>query len=157
MRRFPCRYIDSLKSPDGRLLQSNREMHDAFRVPICDRFASYPDLSLQEFRSYLADFLRLGEAEAASYRDVITECKVHDELNQVGFNKSLGQDGLPYEVYLRLPHMFVPILTDVFNHWFLQGAIPGSVTKGVIILLKKGGNLLSFLLRCGTRPYERGT
>ena len=35
--------------------------------------------------------------------------------------------------------MFVPILTDMFNHWFDQGAIPGSVTKGVITLLKKGG------------------
>ena len=35
--------------------------------------------------------------------------------------------------------MFVPILTDVFNHWLNQGAIPGSVTKGVITLLKRGG------------------
>ena len=28
--------------------------------------------------------------------------------------------------------MFVPILTDMFNHWFTHGAIPGSVTKGVM-------------------------
>ena len=35
--------------------------------------------------------------------------------------------------------MFVHILTDVFNHWFAQGAIPGSITKGVITLLKKEG------------------
>ena len=41
-------------------------------------------------------------------------------------------------VYLRLPHMFVPILTDMFNDWFAQGAIPGSITKSVITLLKKG-------------------
>ena len=34
--------------------------------------------------------------------------------------------------------MFVPILTEVFNHWFAQRAIPGNFTKGVIILLKKG-------------------
>ena len=34
--------------------------------------------------------------------------------------------------------MFVPILTDMFNHWFAQGAISGSVTKSVITLLKKG-------------------
>ena len=31
------------------------------------------------------------------------------------------------------------VLMDMFNHWFAQGAIPGSVTKGVITLLKKGG------------------
>ncbi len=59
-------------------------------------------------------------------------------LKQVGLNKSPGLDGLPYEVNLRMSHMFVPILTDMFNHWFAQGAIPGSVTKGVITLLKKG-------------------
>ena len=34
--------------------------------------------------------------------------------------------------------MFVPILMDMFNHWFAQGAIPGSITKGVITLPKKG-------------------
>ena len=32
----------------------------------------------------------------------------------------------------------MPFLMDMFNHWFVQGAIPGSVTKGVITLLKKG-------------------
>ncbi len=53
--------------------------------------------------------------------------------------RSLVLDGLPYEVYLRMSYMFVPILTDMFNHWFAQGAIPGCVTKGVITLLKKGG------------------
>ena len=94
---------------------------------------------LQLSCSYLADFPRLGVAEAASCEGVVTECKVHDALKQVGLNKSPGLDGLPYEVYLRMSHMFVPILTDMFNHWFAQGAIPGSVTKGVITLLKKGG------------------
>ena len=34
--------------------------------------------------------------------------------------------------------MFVPILADMFNHWFIQGTIPDSITKGVITLLKKG-------------------
>ena len=82
---------------------------------------------------------RLEVAEAASCEGVVTECEVRDALKQVGFNKSPGLDGLPYEVYFRMSHMFVPILTDVFNHWFAQGAIPGCVTKGVITLLKKGG------------------
>ena len=70
---------------------------------------------------------------------MIAECEVFGALKQVGFKKSPEVDGLPYEVYLRLPHMFVPILTDMFNHWFAQGDIPGSVIKGVITLLKKGG------------------
>ena len=67
---------------------------------------------------------------------MVTECKVCDAFKQVSLNKSPGLDGLLYEVYLGL---FVPILTDMFNHWFTQGAIPGSIIKGVITLLKKGG------------------
>ena len=134
VRRFPDRYIDSVKTPDRWLLRSSGKMGDAFRVHFRDRFARCPDLPLQVFRSYLADFPRLGTVEAASCEGVVT-----DALKQVGLNKSPGLDGLPYEVYLRMSRMFVPILTDMFNHWFALGAIPGSVTKGVITLLKKGG------------------
>ena len=139
VRRFPDRYIDSVKSPDERVLRTNREIRDVFRAHFRDRFARCPDLPLQDFRSYLADIPRLGAAEAASCEGVITECEVCDALKQVGFDKLPRLDSLPYEVYLRLPHMLMPILTDVFNHWSAQEAIPGSVTKGVITLLKKGG------------------
>ena len=139
VRRFPDRYIVSVKAPDGRLLRSSREIRDAFRAHFRGRFARCTDLPIREFRSYLADFPRLGAAEAAGCEGVVAECEVRDALKQVGLNKSPGLDGLPYEVYLRMSHMFVPILTDMFNHWFAQGAIPGSVTKGVITLLKKGG------------------
>ena len=60
VRKFPGRYIDSVKSPDGRVLQPNRKMHDAFRVHFRDRFARCPNLLLQEFCNYLADFRRRG-------------------------------------------------------------------------------------------------
>ena len=120
-------------------MQSTREIRDAFRAHFRDRYARCTDLPRREFRNYLADFPRLGAAEAASCEGVVTECEVRDALKQVGLNKSPGLDGLPYEVYLRMSHMFVPILTDMFNQWFAQGAIPGSITKGVITLLKKGG------------------
>ena len=137
--RVPNRYIDSVKNPDERLLQSSRKMRVAFWVHFRDHFARCADLLFREFCSYLADFPCLGVAEAASCEGVVTECEVRDALKKVGLNKSPGLDGLPYEVYLRMSHMFVPILMDMFNHWFTQGAISGSVTKGVITLLKKGG------------------
>ena len=35
--------------------------------------------------------------------------------------------------------LHVLILTDIFNPWFVQQAIPGSVTKGMMTLLKKCG------------------
>ena len=87
---------------------------------------------VQGFCSYLADFFRLQEGEEARV------WLLNAKSVRCWSNKSLGLDSLPHEVYLRLPYMFVPILTDMFNHWFAQRAIPGSVIKGVITLLKKG-------------------
>ena len=139
LRTFLCRYIECVNALDGRVLKSSREIREAFQTHFRDRFARCSDLQAQEFRSCLADFPRLGEAEAASCEGAVTEGEVRSALKQVGLNKSPGLDSLPYEVYLRMSHMFVPILTNVFNHWLVQGAIPGSITKGVITLLKKEG------------------
>ena len=136
--RFPCQYIEFVKYLDGCTLQLNHEMREAFWAHFQDCFACCPDLPVQDFHNYLADFPRLGEAEVASCEGMVTECEVCNVLKQVSLNKLPRLDGLPYEVYLKMSHMFDPILTDMFNHWFAQGAIPGSITKGVITLLKKG-------------------
>ena len=138
LRRFPGRYIECVKSLDMCELRSNREIREAYRTHFRERFARCPDLQVQEFRNYLADFQRLEEMETASYEGVVTECEVLSALKQVGLKKSLGLDGLPYEVYLRMSHVFVSILTDMSNDLFAHGAIPGSITKSVITLLKKG-------------------
>ena len=138
LRRYTDRYIEFVKFPDGRMLRSNRKMCKAFRVHFRHHFARCADLPVQEFHHYLTDFPRPGVVEAASFEGLDMECEVHNALKQVGLDKSPGLDGLPYEVYLRMLHMLVPIMTDVFNHLFAQGAIPGSITWGVITLLKKG-------------------
>ena len=78
--RFSSRYIDFIKSSDAHVLRSNPEIHDAFRAHFCGRFIRCPDLPLQEFRSYLVDFLHLGATEEASCDYVVTECEVFDAL-----------------------------------------------------------------------------
>ena len=114
------------------MLRFNREIRKAFQVHFCDCFARLLDIPLQEFRTYLADFSSLLKITG-----LVTKREVRDALKQVGFNKSPVFDGLAYEVYLRMSHTFVPILTDVFNRWFAQGAISTSITTEVITLLKK--------------------
>ena len=113
-------------------------MCEAFSAHFRDRFARCPGLSVQEFCSDLANISRLREAEAASCEGLVMRspwCVEAGRPQQIVRTKMV----YPYEVYFRLLHMFVPILTDIFNHWFARGAIPGSVTKGVVTLLKKGG------------------
>ena len=95
---FPFRVVECVKSPDGHVLKSNREMRAAFRAHIRDRFAHCPHSSFQEFRCYLTDFPRLQEAEVASCEGVVTECKFRDSLKQVGLSKSPWLDGLPFKV-----------------------------------------------------------
>ena len=60
LRRFPCRYIECVNAPDGRVLKSNREIREAFRTHFRDRFARCPDLQAQEFRDYLPTSPALG-------------------------------------------------------------------------------------------------
>ena len=77
------------------------------------------DLPFQGFRSYLVDFPCLHETEVTSCEELVTECDVRNAFKHVVLNKSPGLDGLPYEVYLRMSHIFVSILTDMFNYWFV--------------------------------------
>ena len=139
MRRFPGRYIDSIKSPDGRLLWSNREICDAFWTHFRDRFARCPDLPLQGFCSYLADFPRLGAAKAVSCEGVNTECEVCDALKQVGLKKSPGLDGLPTKCTWSC-RTCLCLFWRIFSNVGLSRELSlVSVTKGMITLLKKGG------------------
>ena len=46
VRKFPSRDFVSVKSPNGRVRQSNREIREAFRVHFRDRFACCTDLPL---------------------------------------------------------------------------------------------------------------
>ena len=52
VRRFLFQHIESFKSPNGRVLSSNRVMRDTFQPNFRDRFARCPDLPVQEFRRY---------------------------------------------------------------------------------------------------------
>lgn len=59
------------------------------------------------------------------------------ELKRVASAKSSVLDGLPFELYLRLSHIFVSILTVVLNKWFRQGSIHARIYRGVITVLEK--------------------
>ena len=63
-------------------------MLGAFQAHFRDLFACCPDLPVQVFRSYLADFPRPREAEGASCESLVTECEVRDALKQVGLNRT---------------------------------------------------------------------
>ena len=81
VQRFLSRYIDSVKSADGCVLESNRHICDALWTLFC-----YPNLQLQEFCSHLANFPFLGVAEAACCEGMITECEVCDALKLPGLD-----------------------------------------------------------------------
>ena len=61
--------------------------------------------------------------EEAGCEGHITEDEVQDSLKSVGLDKFPLVDGLPHEVYLRLSHMFVPLLATIYNNWMRQGSI----------------------------------
>ena len=148
LRRGSDRYIREISTPDGRTLQADRDICEGFRQHYQSLFSALPDLKEEEFRSYLTDFPRLEPYEAECCEGAIEEDEVREALKQVGCYKAPGLDGLPYELYLRMSHLFIPILTTLFNHWFEQGSIPRKMNRGMITLLKKdkraGGKIDNF-------------
>ena len=103
-------------------------------------------LSSARFDTYLADFPHLSATEAARCEGCITEDEVRETLKLVRLDKSSEIYGLPYEVYLRLSHMFVPLLATIYNNWMRQSSIPRRFTRGIVKLLrmnKHGGDEIS--------------
>ena len=109
-------------------------------------FTREPGLSSALFDTYHTDFPRLLVAEAAGCESCITEDDIQKAMNSVGSDKSPGIDGLPYEVYLRLSHMFAPLLATIYNNWMRQSSIPRRFNRGIVKLLRKdkhGGDGIS--------------
>ena len=63
------------------------------------------------------------------------------------------QGNIPYP-QIAAVFIFEPVVRLLLGH--MRGSI-GEHHWWVRLCLSSSGNLLSFLLRCGTRPYERGT
>ena len=118
--RFPRWHIEIVMSLDGHRLRSDREIRDTFQAYFCDHFTRLPDCQEEEFSSYLADFPRLQAAEAAICEGNVTECEVRDVLKQVSLKKSPGLDGLPYEMYLGLSHLFWRMCSNIGLSWELS-------------------------------------
>ena len=135
-RSFPDRFMKSIETLDGRTLKGTREIVEGFRGYFSDLFTPV-ELPTGEFSSYLADFPRISEKQAADCEGLVTEAEIYEAMRQCKPGKAPGLDGLPYELYLRWSHLFVPILTRLYNHWFTLGHIPSQVTKGVISLMRK--------------------
>ena len=98
VRRFLYSYIE-FKSPDGHESYDARRLLGVLPLSLC--FACRPDLPVQEFHSYLANFKR---QKLLAARVWLLNAKP-DALKQVGLSQSPGLDSLLYEVYLRLSHM----------------------------------------------------
>ena len=69
--------------------------------------------------------------EAAGCEGRIKEEEIREALKSVGLDKSPRINGLPYEVYLRLSHMFVLLLATIYDNWMNQGSIPRRFTRGM--------------------------
>ena len=146
LRAATRRHIASVTSPDGQRLTTNEDICKGFRDYFLQLCTREPGLSSAQFDAYLADFPRLEATEAAGCEGPITEVEIRQALRTVGTDKTPGIDGLPYEVYLRLSHMFVPLLATIYNNWLRQGTIPQRFTRGIVKLLRKnkhGGDGIS--------------
>ena len=57
--------------------------------------------------------------------------------SSAGIENSLGINGVPYEVYLRLSFMFVSLVSTVYNNWIKQESVSQRITWDIVKLLCK--------------------
>ena len=137
IRHAADQHITSVTSLDGQRRTTNEAICKEFRQYFLKLFTREPGPSSAQFDTYLADFPRLSVTEVAGCEGRIKEEEFREALKSVGLDKSPGIDGLPYEVYLRLSHMFVPLLATIYDDWMRQGSIPRRFTRGIVKLLRK--------------------
>ena len=136
LRYAADRHIASVTSPDGQCRTTNEAIRKKFRQYFLKLFTGELGLSSAQFDTYLADSPRLSATEAAECEGCITEDEVWKAMKSAGLDKSPGIDSLPYEVFLRLSHMFVPLLATIYNNWMRQGSIPRRFTRGIVKLIR---------------------
>ena len=83
---------------------------------------------------------RLSDMDAEFCEMPITAEEIRDAMTGCAGEKSPGLDGLPYEFYYHLPDLFGGLLADVYCNWQQNGRIPSSVSRGVVVLLRKDPN-----------------
>ena len=124
LRHATDRHIASVTSPDGQRRTTNETICKEYFLKL---FTREPELSRAQSDTYLADFPRLSATEAAGCEGRIKE--IREALKSVGLDKSPGIEGLPYEVYLRLLPMFIPLQATIYDNWMrqvpYQNASPG--------------------------------
>ena len=67
---------------------------------------------------------RFEVTEIAWSEGCILADEIWPALKTAGMNKTSGIDDRPYEMYLKLWYMFVPLLMTVQNKWIKQGSNP---------------------------------
>lgn len=112
------------------MLQLSTSICRGFRKHFEDLFFREPDLQETSFQEYMADLSRLELHEADRCEGPITGGEIVTALRTVATYKALGLDGLPYEIFLKMPHMIFHLLAIVFNNWFNQGKHPSKDNQG---------------------------
>ena len=98
-----------------------------------------PDWALLSSMPILSTSLTLQWLKWRGCEGHIMENEVREALKLVGLDKSPRINGLPYEVYLRLSHMFITLLATIYNNWMRQGSMPRHFTRAIVRFLCRDG------------------
>jgi hypothetical protein len=134
--------IRSLTDRDGRVLLESEQMCAAFQRHFAELFGARGVAEGEgvNFTTYLDGMPRLSDMDAEFCEMPITAEEIRNAMTGCAREKSPGLDGLPYEFYYHLPDLFGGLLADVYCNWQQNGRIPSSVSRGVVVLLRKDPN-----------------
>uniref|UniRef100_A0A3B3I0R1 Reverse transcriptase domain-containing protein n=1 Tax=Oryzias latipes TaxID=8090 RepID=A0A3B3I0R1_ORYLA len=99
--------------------------------------SNYCSTSALTFLNTVNNITPVSEADRVCCDDVISLNEVTDAIKYLKINKSPGKDGLTAEFYKQFSDNLAPFLLKVFEESINKGALPPTLSQGLITLIPK--------------------
>lgn len=135
------RTIHKIRSSNGNLLTSHKDINNSFRQFYESLYASHSAAGPNDMQDFLdkCDLPVLDKTDSKTLNAKITMEEITKSIGLLKNGKSPGPDGLGNEFYKQLKLKIVPYLFKVYNHAYNKGFLPPTLNEAVITVLPKKG------------------
>lgn len=138
------RAIHKIRTSNGNLVTSHKDINDNFRQFYDSLYTSHPTAGPNDMQEFLdkCDLPVLDQTNANILNAKITIEEIAKSIGLLKNNKSPGPDGLGNEFYKYLKIKLSPYLLKLYNHAYKMSTLPPTLNEATIIVLPKKGKAL---------------
>lgn len=132
--------------PDKQVLTKSTDILNTFRKHTRNLYKKnfFRQRSLRLLLAQIPQSQKVSKEDAEKLEHALTEEEISTAMKLVGKRKAPGPDGLPIELYLAFPDVFVPLLCSFANDAFDKGNFDSHFTETYIHYIPKDGDRKDF-------------